>query len=470
MNTKEFDLNIEKVLENWTISHAIREVISNALDEQIITNSKKIDIYCDESNTWHIRDYGRGLNYTHLTQNENEEKLNHPNLIGKFGVGLKDALATFDRHAVSIIIDSKYGRITLGKSEKHGFEDITTLHAYINDSKDKGFLGTDFQMRGCTKTDIENAKQLFLCFRKMQQLETTQFGEIYEKVSEKAEIFINGVKVSEEDNFLFSYNITSLNASIKKALNRERTNVGRSAYTDRVKDILLNSESKMVISLLTNNLNELSQGTIKDELKWKDVAEFAVKRLNVQNDVVFVSPRDFEALSGDTIDILRQSGKKIIYIPENIKARVETSYDVEGGKIETVATILENYRESFEYKFVPYEKLTNDEKKVFDMSFIIIRSYKADHLMNKIAISETIKPDLYGDASVGVWDSELEKVIIRRDQLKSKQKFLGVLIHELIHAHKDLIDVTRQFELEMTRIIGILSAEVFDGTTLLKIS
>ena len=29
--TREFDLNIERVLENWTVAHALREVIANAL-------------------------------------------------------------------------------------------------------------------------------------------------------------------------------------------------------------------------------------------------------------------------------------------------------------------------------------------------------------------------------------------------------------------------------------------------------
>lgn len=29
---KEFDLNIEKILENWENYHAIREIIANALD------------------------------------------------------------------------------------------------------------------------------------------------------------------------------------------------------------------------------------------------------------------------------------------------------------------------------------------------------------------------------------------------------------------------------------------------------
>ena len=42
---KQFDLNIEKILENWEPHHAIREIIANALDEQIITNTKDIEIF-----------------------------------------------------------------------------------------------------------------------------------------------------------------------------------------------------------------------------------------------------------------------------------------------------------------------------------------------------------------------------------------------------------------------------------------
>jgi hypothetical protein len=34
-----FDLNIEKVLEHWTIPLAIRELIANALDEQALTGT-----------------------------------------------------------------------------------------------------------------------------------------------------------------------------------------------------------------------------------------------------------------------------------------------------------------------------------------------------------------------------------------------------------------------------------------------
>jgi len=55
-----FDLNIVKVLENWEVSDAIREVIANALDEQLLTGTKEIEI-TKKAGTWHIRDFGRGL-------------------------------------------------------------------------------------------------------------------------------------------------------------------------------------------------------------------------------------------------------------------------------------------------------------------------------------------------------------------------------------------------------------------------
>ena len=41
---KTFDLNIEKILENWEVCHAIREIIANALDEQSLTGTADICI------------------------------------------------------------------------------------------------------------------------------------------------------------------------------------------------------------------------------------------------------------------------------------------------------------------------------------------------------------------------------------------------------------------------------------------
>ncbi len=53
---REFDLNIERVLENWTVAHALREVIANALDEQALTATREPQIFRDAEGRWHIRD------------------------------------------------------------------------------------------------------------------------------------------------------------------------------------------------------------------------------------------------------------------------------------------------------------------------------------------------------------------------------------------------------------------------------
>src|ERR1700716_3925228 len=129
---RDFDLNIEKVLEGWTVSHAIRELIANALDEQALSGTDEIEIASAGDRTWQIRDFGRGLQHTHLTQNENAEKRQRePEVMGRFGVGLKDALAVLDRRGVSVTIRSAHCEISLVHRSKSGFSDVTTLHARI---------------------------------------------------------------------------------------------------------------------------------------------------------------------------------------------------------------------------------------------------------------------------------------------------------------------------------------------------
>jgi len=301
---KKFDLNIEKILENWEIYHGIREIIANALDEQKLTNTAEIKIFKDNNNNWHIRDYGRGITIEHFTQNENEEKLKVEGIIGKFGIGLKDALATFDRKNIDVKIISKYGEFTIGKSIKIGFDDIITLHIYINQTPDPSFVGTEFILSKIEENEIIKAKDMFLNFSGEKAIELSTLGMVLSKKYDVGRIYINGVKVAEEENFLFSYNITTLNASIRKALNRERTNVGRTAYTNTIKSILLNCKSHEVATTLVNDFKNYSAGITHDELKWIDVQEHAVKMLNNYEKVVFVTTEEI-ASSPDLIDEIK---------------------------------------------------------------------------------------------------------------------------------------------------------------------
>lgn len=297
---KLFDLNIEQVLEHWEPEHAVREIIANALDEQFLTKSKEIEIY-KSGKRWYIRDFGRGIQYSHFTQNENQEKLASPFLIGKFGVGLKDALAVFHRKGIGVEINSRYGHISLTMAQKSGF-DVQTLHAVFSNPIDETFVGTEFIIDGISDTAIEKAKAMFLCFNSsLKLLEKTKYGEVYQYAKKPAIIYINGVQVAIEENFLFSYNITNINAQIKKALNRERSNVGRTAYSDTIKNILRQCKSNSVLVPLVNDLQNIMSGTNCDESSWVDVATHAAKTLNKDDNVVFMTPAQRATMSNHDI-------------------------------------------------------------------------------------------------------------------------------------------------------------------------
>ena len=459
---KKFDLNIETILENWEVYHAIREIIANAIDEQLLTNTKDIQIQ-RKGKSWIIRDYGRGLHYTNLTQNENNEKLKNPNVIGKFGIGLKDALATLDRKKVKVTIKTKYGIITLIKSQKHNFEDITTLHAAIDETKKNNkFIGTEFSFTGIKEKDIEKAKHLFLKFTGETILEKTKYGEIVEKKGQISNIYINGVKVAEENNFLFSYNITALTTAIKKALNRERTNVGRTAYTERVKSILLASTKLKIAKDISEDLNKISYGNNHDELQWIDVQEHAVKLLNKSGNVLFITA--FEAMSHpDAVDDAKTSGYQIITIPESLKFKIVGEKDYEGNSIIDLSQFIKEKNDSFKFKFISYNKLTKNEKEIFDYTDKIFELIGGKpSAVKDVLISETMRKSESSFLEViGLWIPTEGKIIIKREVLSSLSEYAGVLVHEALHAKSGEGDVSRSFESEMTLLIGELIGKIF---------
>ena len=453
-----FDLNMGDVLDDWEIYHAIREIIANALDEQVLTKTKDIEIV-KEDGVHKIRDFGRGLRYAHFTQNEDQEKLNNPDLvIGKFGVGLKDALATLNRHKINVNIKTKHGNITLEKRAKHGFPDIEVLHAVFSEPTEE-IDGTEFILKGCADDDITKAKNLFLVFSGENALDKTKYGEILAKKSTVSNIYINGVKVAEEENFLFSYNITSMTTKMRKALNRERTNVGRTAYTGRIKDILLSSTNSEVVRMLANDLGGFEQGTQHDELKWNDVSVHACKILNSKDKVVFVTPQE-QSTEKHLLDYAKGDGLEIITIPNVIKEKIQGIEDVEGNMIRDISQYEQEYAESFEFEFISEAELTDSEKEVFSYKDKILNLVGGKpKIVHDIKISETLRVGSTVCGVAGLWKPSDGQIIIKREQLSNLRSFAGTLLHEIAHAKSGRPDIDQGFELALSDFLGKIGSD-----------
>ena len=458
--TREFDLNIEKVLDHWTVVHALREMIANALDEAALTNTREPSIHTDADGTWHIRDHGRGLRYEHLTQNESSEKHAHPDkVVGKFGVGLKDALATFDRHDVRITIRSRHGDITTGQHAKHGFDDVRTLHALVAAPSHPDFVGTDVVLSGpaLTPATIAEAKDLFLHYSGDPVLGVTPIGTVLRTRGTQARIYVNGLRVATEENFLFSYNVTSSTTKLRQALNRERSNVGRTAYSDRVKAILLACRDDAVIDALVEDLQRFQRGNQHDETGWLDVGAHACQQLNARKDVIFLTAWELM----DAPEFLHRAeadGYQVVVIPDSLRNKLPTMRDANGDRLRDLNQYREEWDDSFQFTFIDPTALTADERQIWEtLPRILALCGGRPRALRDVQVSETMRlhPGSYSEA-VGVYEPAEGRIVIKRTQLATTTEFAGTVAHKLAHVLSDATDESLAFERELTRLLGVL--------------
>lgn len=458
---KEFDLNMEEeLLEAWVVSDAIRELIANAVDESKLSGTSEPDIHQDEQGRWHIQDYGRGLTHQDLTQGEDEEKLENPDkVIGKFGVGLKDALAVLYRHDVDVTVHSRHISFTVEQASKAGFDDIETLHAVIRKPERPDLEGTEVILDGCSENDIEQAKQNFLTYTDATRLEDTRFGDVLEPADcEEASIYVTGLKIATEDQFLFSYNITNTTKNIRDALNRERSNVGRTAYTGRVKKILQACKSGDVAERLIEDLQRYQEGTNHDELSWKPIQVHAAKVLNARDDVVFATPEE-RSDQRDLLNKASEDGHRIITVPDSTRSELASAPDIEGGEIRDVVVYKQEWNDSFEFDWVDEAELSKQEQANWDHRYEALERVGAREFVDKVRISETMRDLDDGWKAAGQWRVGQNEIVVKRDVLKkSRARFIGVLLHEAAHVRTGAPDETRKFEGGLTDFIGLLGA------------
>ncbi|USZ71255.1 ATP-binding protein [Natronosalvus halobius] len=456
--TGKFDLNMEEVLEAWGPADALRELLANALDEQALTDTAEPEVF-KRDGCWHIRDYGRGLRYDHLTQSEDEEKLANPDtVIGKFGVGLKDSLATCHRHGIDITIHSTYHTFSLEHAPKHGFEDISTLHVHVQEPQ-KDIEGTEVVLDGIIDEQVEAAKQNFLRFSDEERLEETRFGEVYRSDPDKeSAIYVTGLKVATEENFLFSYNITNTTKQIRDALNRERSNVGRTAYTARVKRILQACESEVVATALTDDMENFLDGTTHDELQWKPIQVHAVKVLNARRDVV-VATAEEQGAHRDLVTHAHQDGYEVVTIPNRVRDAIADEVDTEGDIIRDLDLYRTEYNESFEYEWVDETDLTDAEREVWELQEPLFEIVNRPPLVKDMRISETLRvTDMHDeDSTLGVWEGVEGRIIVKRDVLADPKEFLATVLHEVAHPMSGAPDQTLSFEHALTQLLGQVS-------------
>ena len=447
------DLNMDDILESWSVSQAVRELLANALDEQVLTSTPEIIIE-KQGGSWIIQDFGRGIQPTHFVLKENPEKLGRSDIIGKFGYGLKDALGTLYRQGVEIEILSSHGTYRLGKRSKTGLNGLETLHVIQSAPTAGEMRGTRIYLRGLSDKDMQTARNMFLKLADPvpDVLETLPIGQIIRYRGQKAPIFVNGLQVGEEARFLFGYNLISPPPALMRALNRERRHVGRTAYVTRVKELLLQSTNPEVAKTLAA---DFAKKPTREELTWLPVQEHAIRLLNRERKHLFY--KDGDAFHKPALlDEARNEGLIPIELSRKLWDKVLGQADYQQAPILTLEEFARQRNANFQPAFVSEADLTASELQIWKMRNRIFEAIGGRPAqVREICIAESIVIAEKANTQVlGLWSEQYQRITIRRDRLRSISAFSSVLLHEIAHAKSGADDCTRRFELELTDLLG----------------
>ena len=312
-------------------------------------------------------------------------------------------------------------------------------------------------------------------FSNTQVLEETKYGSILSPIhitennaechGSENRVYINGVLASEEENFLFSYNITNLTKDMRKALNRERTNVGRTTYKKRVVSILKSSKSDGVLIELAEQIRNRSIGDQCDEILWTEIAQIGIKALADRNaKVIFVT--ETQSLNNpDEMERMRLEGYTVIVQSDRDHNKIE------GGNATTFDDYVDDWNDSFEFEIIEEKNLKKKEKEIFGKTSQILELVGwTDETMPKVQISKTLQKErdlssgsLVTIEAVGLYQPLLGLITIHRRQLESLATYASTLLHEAAHASSGASDATRAFESELTKYLGQTADCVIDN-------
>ena len=245
---------------------------------------------------------------------------------------------------------------------------------------------------------------------------------------------------------------------MRKRLNRERLNVGRTTYADRVKAILRQCESDDVLHALAREVLQRREGRQRDEVQWAEIAQAAMQALNRSGRVVFVTEEQVRD-EPDLVGRARDDGYEIVTISSGDQARLEAEMQRGGEEVRTLGVYAREYHDSFDYTFVDPRELTAAEAAIYALTPAAMRLVTAGP-SPPVRISETMRADR--DLTLGCWDADRREIVIHRRQLETAATYLGTLLHEAAHALTGAADATREFENVLTDYIGVAAAQLLD--------
>lgn len=216
---------------------ALRELVMNAFDA--VPDGVPM-FSAEDSSTVVLQDQGPGLTLKSFTVGGTHGDMK---VVGRFGLGLKDAVAVLMRHQAKVEIISQLGsydfEVRMGKL---GTE---TIHVQCGPPTGAGTRITVSNLQVATRS-VEYVKPLFLCWSRHELLHTSGDVDMYlpndSGKKHCGKLFVNGVAVTAPQSLHLSYNFKKVTSEQRKAYNRDHNVEGpmfTKHFMEPIKEALL---------------------------------------------------------------------------------------------------------------------------------------------------------------------------------------------------------------------------------------
>lgn len=109
------------------------------------------------------------------------------------------------------------------------------------------------------------------------------------------------------------------------------------------------------------------------------------------------------------------------------------------------------------------EQLTNREWEIWELKDPVLALVGLEDRVEEVRISETMRSLKDGWKARGLWEPLERRIVVKRDALATKSRFVGLLLHEAVHAKSGATDQTREFEGDLTDPLGITGTAAVEG-------
>ena len=430
----------EDYCSEWNVTDAISELLSNALDTDTEVRAECI------ANTIYIEDKGPGFKKQNLLLGSSGSR-SVGTAIGTFGEGMKMAALVLSKQLLNFQIE------TVGFTVKAFLEEDTDFDAKLlvfELSENTREEGTVVSFKGSERS-LTEAKNRFLAFNKKY----TPVGESKEIYKPGGYIFINGVATQRIDS-CYSYNLTGSDA--KFVLNRDRKSIdlndARSVVTNILGDT---SEDEVIKTLLTLDDSSMYESVFasytfkingKKKKRWKRIMADCYENccLPVVNSEINLVAKD--------------KGFNVLMNLSGVVSSLLMYLDF--PKANQVVKLRGD--EEYVRNIVKEEDFTEEEASKLKVVRNAIRLTMGDSYVDKLDICESFVRDPYEGKTLGLYVPQVNRCYVLRELLSdeySLAELLGTVRHEFAHMTSGTHDRTREFENELTDIIGDLLERLY---------